>query len=353
MRLTWMRLTRMRLAAAALTVAAAAAVAALWPSEGSDGLVIYSAMGPPGAMIPAFEAETGLHVTYINMGGGPLQARIYAEGARPRWTVAWFVGDAAMAALDHAGLLARHAPDGPDADGPDADWPNADWTPEARALLPRDGAYLPTGLILAGVFVTRRTAQAPSTDWAALPQVTGGVGLVSPVASGTAFPVLSAMIEAAGGLGAGHGLLRALRDQGLGVFAANPVLIAQLRSGDVALGVLPSEAAYALVERDPGFRVTVPRPAGLMPAVIGVSARANPAAQAAAARFIRFLLTPEGQRLVRQSTAEGFAWPPVADAPVPPGLPRLADLALVHPDAEAWGARQGEEIGWFRREIAP
>lgn len=342
-----MRPTPLRLAAAGLAMAAAAAIAALWPS-GGDGLVIYSAMGPPGAMIPAFEAETGLHVAYHNMGGGPLQARIYAEGGRPRWTVAWFVGDAAMAALDRAGLLARHPPD-----GPDADWPEADWTAEARALLPTDGAYLPTGLILAGVFVTRQTAPAPSLTWSALPQVAGGVGLVSPVASGTAFPVLSAMIDAAGGLQAGHDLLRALRDQGLGVFAANPLLIAQLRSGDVALGVLPSEAAYALAERDPGFRVTVPRPAGLVPAVIGVSARASPAARAAAGRFIRFLLTPEGRRLVRQSTAEGFAWPPVAGAPVPPGLPPLADLALVHPDADAWGARQGEEIGWFRREVAP
>lgn len=345
-----MRFTRLRLVAAGLAVAAVAAVAALWPS-GGDGLVIYSAMGPPGAMIPAFEAETGLRVTYVNMGGGPLQARIYAEGDRPRWTVAWFVGDAAMAALDRAGLLARHPPDSTDPS--DADWPDADWTSEARALLPPGGAYLPTGLILAGVFVTRRTAEAPSPAWSALPRAAGGVGLVSPVASGTAYPVLSAMLEAAGGIDAGHALLRALRDRGLGVFAANPLLIAQIRSGDVALGVLPSEAAYALAERDPGFRVTVPQPAGLVPAVIGVSVRASPAARAAAGRFIRFLLTPEGQRLVRRSTAEGFAWPPIADAPVPPGLPRLADLALVHPDAAAWGARQGEEIGWFRREIAP
>lgn len=346
-----MRPTRLRLVAAALAVAVVAAIAVLWPAGGADRLVIYSAMGPSGAMIPAFEAETGLHVTYINMGGGPLQARIYAEGARPRWTVAWFVGDAAMAALDRADLLARHAPDG--TDPLDAEWPDPDWTSEARALLPPDGAYLPTGLILAGVFVTRHTAPAPSTSWPALPKVAGGVGLVSPVASGTAYPVLSATMEAAGGIEAGHALLRALRSQGLGVFAANPLLVAQLRSGDVMLGVLPSEAAYALAERDPGFRVTVPRPAGLVPAVIGVSARAPPTARAAAARFIRFLLTAEGQRLVRQSTAEGFAWPPVAGAPVPPGLPRLADLALVHPDAEAWGARQGEEIGWFRREIAP
>lgn len=341
-----MRITRLRLAVAALAAAMAASVALLWPRGGGDRLVIYSAMGPPGAMIPAFEAQTGLHVTYINMGGGPLQARIYAEGLRPRWTLAWFVGDAAMAALDRAALLARHAPEDPA-------WPAADWIPEARGMRPSDGAYLPTGLILAGVFVTLRTMPAPSPDWAELPDVAGRVGLVSPVASGTAYPVMSATIEAAGGIAAGHDLLLGLRSHGLGVAASNPFLLGQIHNGDVALGILPSEAAYAMARRETGLRVTVPHPAGLMPAVIGLSARAPPAAREAAIRFIRFLLTPQGQRLVRQSAAEGLAWPVITGAAAPPELPRLADLALVHPDPDAWGAREGEEIGWFRREVAP
>lgn len=335
--------TPLRALAAALPLLVVAAVAALWPA-GGDSLVIYSAMGPPGSLIPRFEAEAGVRVTYVNMGGGPLQARIYAEGARPRWTVAWFVGDAAMAALDRAGLLARPAP--LDGDAPD-------WTAAARALLPEDRAWLPTGLTLAGVFLTRAAAAAPSTSWAALPGYAGGVGLVSPVASGTAYPVLSAMMEAAGGAEAGHALLRTLRGTGLGVAATNPLLLGRLAAGDVALAVLPSEAAYTLAGRDPGLRVTVPRPAGLMPEVVAVSAGASPAARALAGRFIRFLVSAEGQRLTLQSTAEGLAWPPVAGVAAPEALPPLAALSLVHPDAAAWGARQGEEIGWFRREIAP
>ncbi|MGI3776779.1 MAG: ABC transporter substrate-binding protein [Janthinobacterium lividum] len=337
-------MTPARCLAVLLLAAVAASVATLWPA-GGDSLVIYSAMGPPGGMIRAFEKQAGVRVTYVNMGGGPLQARLYAEGARPRWTVAWFVGDAAMAALDRAGMLARPAP-----------WPEApppDWTPDARALLPADGAYLPTGLTLAGVFLTRRAQPAPSPSWAALPDRAGGVGLVSPVASGTAYPVLSAMMEAAGGVAQGHALLQALRRSGLVVGATNPLLLGRLRAGDVALCVLPSEAAYTLAARDPGLRVTVPAPAGLMPEVIGVSARASPAARALAGRFIRFVLEREGQGLVRASTAEGMAWPPVRDVPAPPELPELARLDLMHPDAATWGARQGEEIGWFRREIAP
>ena len=323
-------------------------MAALWPA-GGDALVIYSAMGPPGELIQAFEAATGLHVTYINMAGGPLLARIYAEGARPRWTAAWFVGDAAMAALDGAGLLLRHPPG-------EEEWPlpasQLTWTEQARLLLPPDGAYVPTGLILAGVFLSRRSDPPPAPEWAMLAQVANGVGLVSPVASGTAYPVLSSMMQAAGGVEPGHALLRALRG-GLAVAPVNPLLVAQVRSGDVGVGVLPSEAAFAMQHQDPSLRVTLPHPAGLSGSVIGVSARAPDAARAAAERFIRFLLSADGQRLIGASTAEGYAWPPIAGLPVPAGLPHLAGLCLVHPDPIAWGARQAEEIGWFRREVAP
>ena len=297
-------------------------------------------MGPGGAMIPAFEAETGLRVTYINMAGGPLQARIYAEGTRPRWTLAWFVGDASMAALDAAGLLQRQA------------MPvDIDWTPPARALLPADGAYAPTGLTIAGVFLTH--GAAPPAEWSGLAGVTRGVGMVSPVMSGTAYPIMSSIFTAAGGSETGRALLQRLGADRLSVAATNPLLIAQLRRGEVGVAILPSQAAYSLAQRDPSFQVAVPRPAGLVPAVIGLSAGASPALQAKARRFVQFLLTPRGQALILRSTAEGVAWPPIEGVPPPPGLPALADLALVHPDPVLWGARQGQEIGWFRREIAP
>lgn len=301
-------------------------------------------MGPGRSLIAAFEAETGVRVSYINMAGGPMQARIYAEGRHPRWTLTWFIGDAAMAALDGAGLLARPAIARTAHSEPA-------WTSQARALLPKDGAYLPTGLTLAGVFVTRRS-QAPAT-WPDLKKVARRVGMVSPVMSGTAYPVLASMMQAMGGSEPGRTLLRGLGANGLVIAATNPLLIGLLRRGEIGVAVLPSQAAYALAAREPDFNVTVPRPAGIAPAVIGISADASPALQEKAQRFVHFLLTPEGQALIRQSTAEGFGWPPIEDGPPPPGLPALAGLGLVHPDPIAWGARQGEEVGWFRREIAP
>lgn len=331
-----------RLCGGLLAAAATAAIVALWPRAGADDLMIYSAMGPPGTLIQAFEAESGVRVSYVNMAGGPLQARIYAEGDSPRWTVAWFVGDAAMAALDRAGLLARSL----------AVEAGTRWTDEAASVLPADRAYVPTGLMLAGVFVTRAGQLAPET-WPALTTIAGGVGLVSPVTSGTAYPVLSALMAAVGGSAPGHRLLQTLATRRLGVAPTNPQLIAQLSRRDIDVALLPSQAAYVLAARDPAFVVTVPHPAVLMPAVIAISARASATARAKAERFIHFLLTPAGQRLIRQSTAEGYAWPAVADVETPPGLPALAALSLMLADPTAWGARQGEEIGWFRREIAP
>lgn len=327
----------------------AVSVFLLWPAGGENNLVIYSAMGPPGGLIPAFEKASGLHVTYINMGGGPLQARIYAEGSHPRWTVAWFAGDAAMAALDQASLLARHASTDPDWVGSGATRPA--WTDTADEVLPSDGAYAPTGLTLAGVFVTLRSSPVPPRHWTSLPSYPGAVGLVSPVASGTAYPVLSAMMEASGGIVPGHALLLALRHHDLGIAASNPLLLGQLRAGDISLAVLPSETAYIAARRDPAIQVTLPEPAVVMPAVLGVSARSSPAARRAAGLFVRFLLTPDGQRLIRTSTAEGLGWAPVEHVAAPADLPPLHTLELVHPDAALWGRWEGREVGWFRREI--
>ena len=212
-------MTPLRAAAAVLALACGLALTVLWPPR-RNTLVIYSAMGPPGPAITAFEREAGVPVRYVNMNGNALLARIYAEGRHPGWDVAWFVGDAAAAELDRSGLL-RRAGTGtgsPAAGSPVTDplAPGTDWTPDARTMLPGDGSAVPTGLVLAGVFLTRRTppaqaqAQAPAPDWTTLRSWPGGIGLVSPALSGTAFPVLSGLMTAVGGVEPGHAFLRAL-----------------------------------------------------------------------------------------------------------------------------------------------
>ncbi len=337
-------MTGLRAAAALLTLACGLALMVLWPSR-RNTLVIYSSMGPPGLAIAAFERKAGVPVRYVNMNGNALLARIYAEGRHPAWDVAWFVGDAAAAELDRSGLLRRT---GPGFESPAID---ADWTTEARMMLPADGSALPTGLMVAGVFATQRITPAPAPNWTTLRSWPSRIGLVSPALSGTAFPVLSGMMAAAGGVEPGHAFLRTLDRSGLFVAPSNPILLRALRVGAVSLAVLPSEAAFAAAARDPGLRVTIPEPAPVEPAVLVVSVRASSTATRDAARFARFLLTPQGQALLQSQPAEGLQWPVTRSVATSTALPVLAGRRLVHPDPAAWGVRQGREVAWFRRTV--
>ena len=337
-------MTVLRTGAAMLLLACVLAVAALWP-PGRRTLVIYSAMGPPGPAIAAFQHETGIPVSYVNMNGNALLARIYAEGRQPAWDVAWFVGDAAAAELDRAGLLLR-MPSGPasPADG-------IAWTSYARETIPGDGSALPTGLVVAGVFATRRDTPAPPPSWSALWSWPGPVGLVSPALSGTGFPVMSGMMAAVGGVGPGHALLQALRERDLFVAPSNPSLLRALRAGTVSLAVLPSEAAFAAASHDPGLRVTIPDPAPLEPAVLVTSAGAGVRATQNALRFARFVLGPRGQALLRAQPAEGLQWPVSRDVDASPMLPTLSGPHTMHPDPGVWGQREGQEVSWFRHVL--
>ena len=339
-------MTALRTAAALLTLACGLALTILWPPR-RNTLVIYSAMGPPGPVIDAFQREAGVPVRYVNMNGNALLARIYAEGRHPAWDVAWLVGDAAAAELDRSGLLRRT---GSRTDSPAID---ADWTAEARSMLADDGSAVPTGLLLAGVFLTRRipAAPAPAPDWTTLRSWPGRIGLVSPTLSGTAFPVLSGLMAAVGGVEPGHAFLQTLGRRGLFIAPSNPILLRALRAGAVSLAVLPSEAAFSAAARYPTLRVTIPEPAPVEPAVLVVSARAGSRATRDAARFARFLLTPHGQALLRSQPAEGLQWPVTRGVAPPAALPELSGRRLVHPDPAAWGAREGAEVAWFRRTI--
>lgn len=299
-------------------------------------------MGPAHALVHAFSARTGILVTYINLDGGPMQARLYAEGDRPRWTIAWFTGDAPMAALDAAGLLARHG-------SGDPDWPDARFTGLARSLLPRDGAWLPTRIGLGAALVSGVGAPPPRGDWQTILGGTQTLGMLSPTSSGGAYPVIATILALRSM--SGRDALLAARPR-LRVMASSPYLFRALRSGDVAIGLLPSETAFGIRKRDGRFAVTLPAPDSVLPDTIGVSRDADPIARAAAGRFIRFVLSPEGQTLLGRDTAAAMGWPPIDGVAPPAGLPALPG-DLVRLPAAAWGARQNDEIGWFVREIAP
>lgn len=304
-----------------------AALWALWPAP-SRGLILYATSESAASLAGLFTRETGIAVTVVRLSTGPMLARIGAEGHRPGWTMAWVDGDMAAAALDRAGLLERGIA------------PAADWTPIGRSLLPADGAWVPTGLTLAGVKLRRRGASGP-------------IGMPDPAISGPAFPELAGLVWHAGGWPAGKAAILAMRAGGLSVAPTSPAVIGELNAGRISGALIQSSTAYALASHDRSIAVAVPRPAFLLPGVLMVAKGKSPAVRGDASRFIAFVLSAKAQHIhLNNRAVDSFYWPLTTGIGAPRSLPPLETLSLVHLDPYYWAPLQAEMTAWFETAVA-
>ena len=322
-----LRPARMRLAAITAVVLLAVCLGTLWPAR-RRGLVLYATSESAATLAASFTARTGVPITVVRLSTGPMLARIAAEGDRPQWALAWIDGDIAAASLDRAGLLARGMT------------PTVPWTPVGRTLLPRDGAWVPTGLTLAGVTLRRRGSRGP-------------VGMPDPAISGPAFPELAGLSWAAGGWPAGKTALLAMRSRGLSVAPTSPAVVQELDAGRIGSALIQSSTAYAMAHRGPALAVRVPRPAFMLPGVLMVAKHAGSGSRRQAARFIEFVLSAEAQRgHLAMGAVDSYYWPLTNDVAGPPFLPPVDRLSLVHLDPNRWAPLQAEMTTWFEAEAA-
>ncbi|MGE4483346.1 ABC transporter substrate-binding protein [Acidocella sp.] len=313
----------------------------LWPAS-NQGLVLYTGLDYGPAVAAAFSRETGIKVSVVRLSTGSLLARMAAQGGHPDWDIAWFDGATAAAALDKAGLLARGLP------------APAGLTPLGKGLLSADGAYIPTGLTLAGVFIyDPARLPDPPANWRALlaPAYRGQVGMNDPSISGPTFPMLAGMLDNAGGWPRGQGYVQALKANGLRMFAKNDATLAALQSQAIGLAIVQSSAAWFYVARHPGYRVGVPRPVYALPNVMVEAAGLSAHHREEAARFMRFVMRPDIQALRQaRGEADGYYWPVTRGAPAPlPGLPALSGLDAKTLDPVAWGGLENSINGWFAK----
>lgn len=326
----------------ALVIAIAAVL--LWPSGGSQGIVLYSALDYGQAVAKAFTAKTGIKVDVIRLPTGGLLARVTAEGQHPDWTLAWFDGATAAVSLDRAGLLAHHLA------------PPADLTASGKTMLSPDGAYVPTGFTLAGVFVTPRDASfTVPTTWSQLtdPAYRGLVGMNNPSISGPTYPALAGMLASDGGWPAGKGFIEALKQNGLHVFPKNDATLEALHNGSIKLAIVQSSAALHEADAlDHTLRVTFPRPAYALPNVIVMARGLSAAKRKLAERFIAYVNSPEAQAIrKKEGQGDGYYWPVTASAAPLQSMPPLSTLKVAPLDAETWGAKQNTIVGWFVHTI--
>lgn len=323
----------------ALTIVIIAAIM-LWPAADS-GLVLYSGLDYGPAVADAFTKETGIKITAVRLSTGSLLARISAQGQHPDWDIAWFDGATAATALDGAGLVARNLP------------APQNLTSTGATLLSADGAYIPTGFTLAGVFISDPARlQTPPVHWPdlAAPTYRNAIGMNDPSISGPTYPMLAGMLDQAGGWPQGQKFVTGLKANGLQMFDKNDATLAALQSQAISLAIVQSSAATYFAAHHPGLRVTIPDPAYMLPNVM-VQAAGEPARkQAEVQRFMAFVMRPDIQALRQaQGEADGDYWPVTTNAAPLPGLPDISNLKIVSLDPVLWGRLESTINGWFAK----
>lgn len=313
----------------------------LWPSA-APGLVLYTGLDYGPAVAAAFTKKTGVKVNVVRLSTGSLLARIVAQGQHPDWDLAWFDGATAAASLDQAHLLEHGLP------------APAKLTKLGESLVSPDGSYIPTGLTLAGVFISDPSRLAnPPTTWSDLltPAYKGQVGMNDPSISGPTYPMLAGMLDNAGGWPQGQSYVLGLKANGLHMFAKNDATLAALKSQAISLAIVQSSAAVFYAAHHPGYHVTIPSPAYTLPNVMVEAAGLSARRKQEAARFMAFAMQPDIQALRQaKGDADGYYWPITEGAPAPlPGLPDLATLNTMKLNPVSWGKLEDRINGWFAK----
>lgn len=211
--------------------------------------------------------------------------------------------------------------------------PNGVRTP--RALVDPDGAW-ESVRVSTMVLVHRRGTEAPeSFEALAQPRWRGEIVIGDPLTSGTAFTWAVAMERRYG-----TGFFPALRANAVRVAGGNASVLQKVEGGEAGAGVVLLENVLAAQARGSGIEVHWPKDGAVLipgPAAVLRTGRN----QAAARAFIDVLLSPEGQRVIRELGDMNAVDPrqpgprdgPTIDALIAKSLPfdeALLDEGLAH-----------------------
>jgi iron(III) transport system substrate-binding protein len=303
----------------ALALAAATALASCGgdedgPTGGADKLTIYSGRQEElvGELIERFERSSGVDVEVRYGDSAELAATIAEEGGNTPADIFFSQDAGALGAVDREGLLGA-LPSGVRGRVParfrDARWIGVSGRARVLAyntktLSERD---LPKGVLdLVG------------------PEWKGRVGIAPQNASFQAF--VSAMRIALGDART-RSFLGGLEKNGAERFENNIAILEAISRGEVDVGLVNHYYLAEIKKEQPAAPVANhflrPRDPGALVNVAGVGVLRGADSPSAAARFVRFLLSPQAQRYFVDATGE---YPVVAGASPPADVPALADV---------------------------
>jgi|SRR5579875_978541 len=285
-------------------------------------LVVYSAQGYDSTETTAFQKATGIPVELDDNSTGPLLTKIEAERDNPKWGLLWVDGATAFALLDQQHLLMRGFE------------PDVSWNALGKSAVPADHSYVPTGVTMAGTLVyDSKTLSDPPASWAALlnKKWYGEVGMNDPAVSGPTYPFVAGMMQHLGGVPAGEKYFEALAKNGLHVYLTNGDTLAALEAGIIKVALVQSSAGIGAGLKTHGaIKTKFLDPVTALLSAIGIDAKAPKAEQLEAEKFVQFVLSPAGQKLMKSGdpTGDSLYWPVVKGVNALPAL--LVRTGRVH-----------------------
>jgi iron(III) transport system substrate-binding protein len=307
-------------------------------------LVVYSAQGYDHAMTTAFTRATGIPVKLDDNSTGPLLTQIEASRNNPNWGLLWVDGATAFAGLDQQGLLLKGYE------------PSVAWDSLGQQSLPPDKSYTPTGVtLMAAVVYDKTRVSSPPASWQALlqPQWKGAVGMNDPAQSGPTYPFVAGMMNYLGGQSAGQNYFTKLKANGLVIHPTNGPTLQALTSGQIKLALVQSSAGIGAALGDKKLVVKYLPPVTLLPSAIGIDAHAPAAEQAEARKFIAFVLSPAGQKVMQSGdpTGDSLYYPVLTGVKPLPALPTLSGVKTQSIDPYTWGPKEAAINTWFDASI--
>lgn len=332
MRKAW-RVIGMAVTAGMLT----ASVAACGASSGGDApanrLVLYNGQHEQTtqALVSAFEKQTGIQVTVRNGDEDQLAEQIMQEGSRSPGDVFYtenspalmkLAGQHLLAPVDKATLAAVPSADS----SPAGNWVGV--TARISALVYNTNALKPSQL-------PTSVMDLASPKWA------GKLGIAP---GETDFqPIITSIADTHGSAAALAWLKGVKANAGSHIYPDNETLTSEVNSGQVEIGLINHYYWYRLRAglgagaMHSALHYFAPGDPGYVLNVSGAGILASSTHQAAAQKFLAFLISAAGQRIIAQS--DSFEYP------LRPGVAansQLPPLSSLHPDPADTIAKLGD-----------
>jgi iron(III) transport system substrate-binding protein len=184
----------------------------------------------------------------------------------------------------------------------------------------------------------------------------GDVGMNDPSQSGPTYPFIAGMMNYLGGVSQGESFFTKLKANGLVIHPTNGPTLQALTSGQIKLALVQSSAGIGAgfgPGSDPNLTVKYLNPVTLLPSAIGIDAKAPAAERKEAEEFIKYVLSPAGQKVMQSGDPYGDSlyYPVLQGVSPKPELPSLASVKTQTINPYTWGPKEATINTWFDSTI--